>query len=160
MVSIQVQHYCRFRYKDEYEKFKERVTYVVLITTFIAYIFSTRATDAMNHFLLVWYYCTLTIRESILIVNGSKFVSQLRRVHEFYRIKGWWLYHHFVSAILCGVALTWPDTECYRDFRTAFLVFCGYLAIVQLMQVQYQRGCLRRLRALGQRHAMDITVGK
>lgn len=27
------------------------------------------------------------------------------------------------------------------------------------MQVQYQRGCLRRLRALGQRHAMDITVG-
>lgn len=29
-------------------------------------------TDAVFNFLLVWYYCTLTIRESILINNGSK----------------------------------------------------------------------------------------
>ena len=32
--------------------------------------------DLLFMFLLVWYYCTLTIRESILKVNGS-------------RIKGW-----------------------------------------------------------------------
>lgn len=32
----------------------------------------TRVTDAVFNFLLVWYYCTLTIRESILINNGSK----------------------------------------------------------------------------------------
>ena len=31
-----------------------------------------RVTDAVFNFLLVWYYCTLTIRESILINNGSK----------------------------------------------------------------------------------------
>lgn len=31
-----------------------------------------RALDALFHFLLVWYYCTLTIRESILIANGSR----------------------------------------------------------------------------------------
>lgn len=29
-------------------------------------------TDAAFNFLLVWYYCTLTIRESILINNGSR----------------------------------------------------------------------------------------
>jgi len=32
-----------------------------------------RVTDAIFQFLLVWYYCTLTIREHILIVNGSRF---------------------------------------------------------------------------------------
>lgn len=31
-----------------------------------------RVMDAVFNFLLVWYYCTLTIRESILISNGSK----------------------------------------------------------------------------------------
>lgn len=35
-------------------------------------LFVTRVTDAVFNFLLVWYYCTLTIRESILINNGSK----------------------------------------------------------------------------------------
>lgn len=33
---------------------------------------STRVTDEVFNFLLVWYYCTLTIRESILISNGSR----------------------------------------------------------------------------------------
>lgn len=32
----------------------------------------TRVTDEIFNFLLVWYYCTLTIRESILISNGSR----------------------------------------------------------------------------------------
>ncbi|KAJ8312482.1 hypothetical protein KUTeg_009855 [Tegillarca granosa] len=31
-----------------------------------------RWVDAVLHFLFVWYYCTLTIRENILIVNGSR----------------------------------------------------------------------------------------
>lgn len=53
-----------------------------------------RVTDEVFNFLLVWYYCTLTIRESILISNGS-------------RIKGWWVSHHYVSTFLSGVMLTW-----------------------------------------------------
>lgn len=32
-----------------------------------------RVTDEVFNFLLVWYYCTLTIRESILISNGSRY---------------------------------------------------------------------------------------
>ena len=39
--------------------------YVLLLVSF-------RALDALFNFLLVWYYCTLTIRESILISNGSR----------------------------------------------------------------------------------------
>lgn len=34
-----------------------------------------RVTDEVFNFLLVWYYCTLTIRESILISNGSRYCA-------------------------------------------------------------------------------------
>lgn len=34
-----------------------------------------RFLDAMLNFLLVWFYCTLTVRESILISNGSRSVT-------------------------------------------------------------------------------------
>lgn len=35
----------------------------------------TRVTDEIFNFLLVWYYCTLTIRESVLISNGSRYLE-------------------------------------------------------------------------------------
>lgn len=38
-----------------------------------------RVLDALFNFLLVWYYCTLTIRESILISNGSRCVPPAPR---------------------------------------------------------------------------------
>ncbi|VDP96199.1 unnamed protein product, partial [Trichobilharzia regenti] len=50
--------------------------------------------DTLFHFLLVWYYCTLTIRERILIANGS-------------RIKGWWNISHFMSTVNSGIMLIW-----------------------------------------------------
>lgn len=39
---------------------------------FYCFLFA-RVTDEVFNFLLVWYYCTLTIRESILISNGSRY---------------------------------------------------------------------------------------
>ncbi|XP_058536809.1 ion channel TACAN isoform X2 [Ochotona princeps] len=104
-----------------------------------------KVTDAAFNFLLVWYYCTLTIRENILISNGS-------------RIKGWWVFHHYVSTFLSGVMLTWPDGLMYQKFRNQFLSFSMYQSFVQFLQYYYQSGCLYRLRALGERHTMDLTV--
>nr|DBA33449.1 TPA: hypothetical protein GDO54_001132 [Pyxicephalus adspersus] len=101
--------------------------------------------DAVFNFLLVWYYCTLTIRESILINNGS-------------RIKGWWVLNHYISTFLSGVMLTWPDGLMYQIFRNQFLSFSMYQSFVQFLQYYYQSGCLYRLRALGERHNMDLTV--
>jgi len=34
----------------------------------------------------------------------------------------------------------------------------GLVGLVQFLQFRYQRGCLYRLRALGERHNMDITI--
>ncbi|GFR27571.1 transmembrane protein 120A [Trichonephila clavata] len=101
--------------------------------------------DAILHFLLVWYYCTLTIRESILVVNGS-------------RIKGWWRLHHFIATGLTGVLILWHDGESYQLFRKQFMLYSAYSGFVQFLQYNYQQGCLYRLRALGERHNMDITI--
>nr|XP_046244696.1 ion channel TACAN-like [Scatophagus argus] len=136
----------KFAYKDEYEKFKLCLTIILLLLSFMCYFFvSYRFLDAILNFLLVWYYCTLTIRESILITNGS-------------RIKGWWVFHHYVSAFLSGVMLTWPDGHLHKTFRNQFLAYSFYQSFVQCLQCYYQSGCLYRLRALGERHNMDLTV--
>uniref|UniRef100_A0A3Q2Z1D9 Transmembrane protein 120Ab n=1 Tax=Hippocampus comes TaxID=109280 RepID=A0A3Q2Z1D9_HIPCM len=135
-----------FAYKDEYEKFKLYLTVILLLFSFTCYFFvNYRFLDAILNFLLVWYYCTLTIRESILINNGS-------------RIKGWWVFHHYISAFLSGVMLTWPDGNLYKIFRNQFLAYSLYQSFVQCLQCYYQSGCLYRLRALGERHNMDLTV--
>ncbi|XP_037534417.1 ion channel TACAN-like [Nematolebias whitei] len=118
----------------------------LLLLSVVCYVFvSYRFLDAILNFLLVWYYCTLTIRESILITNGS-------------RIKGWWVFHHYISAFLSGVMLTWPDGTLYKTFRNQFLAYSLYQSFVQCLQCYYQSGCLYRLRALGERHNMDLTV--
>eukprot|EP00096_Caligus_rogercresseyi_P015987 TRINITY_DN8493_c0_g1_i1.p1 TRINITY_DN8493_c0_g1~~TRINITY_DN8493_c0_g1_i1.p1 ORF type:complete len:362 (-),score=115.29 TRINITY_DN8493_c0_g1_i1:104-1189(-) len=136
---------AKFNYKDQYEQFK---LIIVLLGCFISVsnlYFNNRILDLLFMFLIVWYYCTLTIRESILKVNGS-------------RIRGWWRAHHFLSTVMGGILLVWPDGECYQSFRPQLMYFNVYLALVQYMQFKYQRGCLYRLRSLGEQSAMDVTV--
>jgi len=136
----------KYAYKNDYELFKLRVTLVVFsLSLMIMTVLKYRFWETLLTFLLVWYYCTLTIRETILTINGS-------------RIKGWWVTHHFVSTMVSGVLLVWPDGTTYQMFRTQFIAFVFYLSFVQFLQYYYQRGCLYRLRALGESHNMDITV--
>ncbi|XP_043924543.1 transmembrane protein 120B isoform X3 [Protopterus annectens] len=67
---------AKFAYKDEYEKFKLYLTIILLLCAVSCMFFlNYRVTDEIFNFLLVWYYCTLTIRESILISNGSRLCS-------------------------------------------------------------------------------------
>ncbi|XP_045067073.1 ion channel TACAN-like [Coregonus clupeaformis] len=140
--------HSKFTYKDEYEKFKLVLTVLLLFFSFTCrFVFSYRALDAHFNFLLVWYYCTLTIRESILISNGS-------------RINGWWVFHHYVFCFLYGVMLTYPEGILYQMFRNQFLAYCLYQSFVQFLQYYYQSGCLYRLRALGESHNMDLPVGE
>uniref|UniRef100_F6QFN1 Transmembrane protein 120B-A n=1 Tax=Ciona intestinalis TaxID=7719 RepID=F6QFN1_CIOIN len=136
----------KFRYKDEYEKFKLYCSITTLgFAVALVFFLNHRVFDAMFSFVLLWYYCTLTVRESILIVNGS-------------RIKGWWVMHHYVSVALSGTNVIWGDNEAYREFRPVLMTFSIYQSLVQVMQYYYQSGCLYRLRALGERHDMDLTV--
>ncbi|KAK0069002.1 transmembrane protein 120A [Biomphalaria pfeifferi] len=137
---------AKFIYKKDYETFKLTVSYIILALSFVAaFVISSRVSDAVVNFLLVWYYCTLTIRESILRVNGS-------------RIKGWWVTHHFISTVCAAISLIWPDGYTYSQFRYQYILFVMYISFVYVLQYYYQSGCLYRLRSLGESHEMDITV--
>lgn len=135
----------KYKYKEEYERFKLVVTIVTLIVSVLNISLCYKTLDALLHFLFLWYYCTLTIRESILVVNGS-------------RIKGWWRAHHFITTVLAGVLILWPDGTTYHMFRNQFMWYSCYTSFLQFLQYKYQQGCLYRLRALGERYNMDITV--
>jgi len=135
----------KYKYKEDYEQFKLIVNLIGGILAVFNYFMDYRALDLVFMFLIVWYYCTLTIRESILIVNGS-------------RIKGWWRLHHFVSTVVGGVLLVWPDGTAYREFRNQHMLFFVYIASLQYLQYLYQKGILYRLRSLGERRDMDITI--
>ncbi|XP_067034884.1 transmembrane protein 120B-like isoform X1 [Acropora muricata] len=138
-------HNKKLEYKNDYENFKFKMILISMLFTILdLYVFNYRITDALFHALLLWYYSTLTLQEHILIANGS-------------RIKGWWVAHHYVSIILSGLLLIWPDGTVYQLFRKQFFYFSLYLAFVQLLQFRYQSGVLYRLRALGISHSMDIT---
>lgn len=135
----------KFRYKDEYEKFKLVLSVIGFMLSVLNLLVHSRSLELSFMFLLVWYYCTLTIRESILKVNGS-------------RIKGWWRMHHFISTVCSAVLLIWPNSVTWHLFRPQFMVFNVYISVVQALQFWYQQGVLYRLKALGERHNMDITI--
>lgn len=99
----------------------------------------------MLNFLVLYYYCTLTLREHILLVNGSN-------------IRTWWLIHHYLSTGLAGVLLVWPELSHYHDLRRIFIAYQIYLAIVQLLQFRYQMNRLYTLRSLGKRGLLDVTT--
>ncbi|PFX31448.1 transmembrane protein 120A-like [Stylophora pistillata] len=135
----------RMAYKDDYEKFKLKMTVISMVFTILnLYIFNYRIADALFHAMLLWYYSTLTLQEHILIANGS-------------RIKGWWVVHHYLSIILSGFLLIWPDGRVYQIFRGQFFHFSLYLSFVQLLQFRYQSRALYRLRSLGVSKDMDVT---
>jgi hypothetical protein len=135
-VSI-LNHADKWTYKQEYEQFKFIITCISLLSSFTIWSLTSRyrAFDALFHFLLVWYYCTLTIRESILIVNGSNINRKYERMmlfNLFLCLIGWWRAHHFISTVATGILLTWPESSSYNSFRTQFFTFSFYLSFVQV----------------------------
>nr|XP_046266319.1 ion channel TACAN isoform X3 [Scatophagus argus] len=65
----------------------------------------------------------------------------------------------FVFSFTCRFLFSYrPEGTLYQMFRNQFLSYCLYQSFVQFLQYYYQSGCLYRLRALGERHNMDLTV--
>jgi hypothetical protein len=107
----------RYLYKQQYEDFKMVVTIVIGVFSLANLMIYQQLMDALFQFLLVWYYCTLTIREQILRQNGS-------------RIRGWWVLHHYLSIMVSACILIWPVDNTYQEFRMNFMLFSFYLSAV------------------------------
>ncbi|KAJ3328884.1 hypothetical protein HDU76_009112 [Blyttiomyces sp. JEL0837] len=166
----------RLQYKKEVEIFKLTFTLFLTVLSTIGLLISpikyptiSAASDAIFLFASLYYYSTVTLREHILWVNGS-------------RIRTWWFMHHYLSIGLSGVLLVWPGMppvstpttpigiipttntdedpySFYHAFRTQFLLFCTYLGVVQYLQYRYQKRRLYVLVALDRAAPMDIVAG-
>ncbi|KAJ3341231.1 hypothetical protein HDU93_005422 [Gonapodya sp. JEL0774] len=188
-------HSARLSYKSSYESFKLNMTLISGLFALSSLIFTYsvpgddlslergeqyrfqfkayRLADLLYMFLLLYYYSVMTIREHVLIVNGS-------------RIRTWWLAHHVVTVVLIGIMLVrsavlksrlqrtfsqsrspailgaqvWPENRTYSAFRPNFMIYCAYLAIVSYFQYRYQTQRLYTLRALSLAGPMDTAVGE
>ncbi|TPX50678.1 hypothetical protein SeLEV6574_g00763 [Synchytrium endobioticum] len=135
----------RLAYKQEYESFKLSMTIVSTIMAAINWFFlDNRVVDALHAFVLLYYYSTVTLRELILLVNGS-------------RIRTWWLTHHVLSIALMVAIVIWPKTYCYSSFRISFLQFSLWFGVIQYLQYRYQIHRLYVLRSLDMAGPMDVV---
>ena len=44
-----------------------------------------------------------------------------------FRIRGWWVLHHYLSVFLSAILLIWPESVTYQLFRNKFMAFSLYL---------------------------------
>lgn len=141
----------RLRYKTEYENFKLQATLLHLALS-ILQLFLIKGgynkgtlLDTITNFLLLYAYSTLTLREHILVVNGSN-------------IRAWWIIHHYLCVVLTGTLLIWPASPAYFKSRTLMIYFSIYMAAVQAMQYRYQMSRLYVLRSLARVGPMETTT--
>jgi hypothetical protein len=134
-------------YRENYEKFKLRFTYINFVVMVILFLTRSRSVDLFYQVFLIYAFATVLFRECVLKVNGS-------------RIRKWWMLHHYLSLTWGVVFLTWPETESYERFRTPFYLFAGAMSLVQILQTNYQLSRLYPLRAVGKASLMDTVWGE
>lgn len=140
--------------RDEYGKFKDRTNIVFIVAPLIwlltqyylrqrwAY---TTWIYTLTHLWLLYYYVSLALRENILRVNGSS-------------IRGWWLWHHYLSACMSMLILTWPsDSKVMESFLPTFTLYFLYQGVVQFAQAWYQKARLYARTAMGKAAGMDLA---
>lgn len=136
---------AKFKYKEGYETFKLVCVIFAFILVILNIFVSSRFLQKAYLFFLVWYYCTVTIRECVLRANGSK-------------IKPWWRIHHALSVLAAIVILLWPKNRAWGEFKGQFFRYNLYTCLVQYLQFNYQRGALYRLKTLGKKGDMELTI--
>ena len=74
------------------------------------------------------------------------------------KIRPWWVYHHYFSAIGAICALTWPpDSDSWNNFTPIFIGYFFYLGIVQFITDLYQQKSHYNRVALGYASKMDVV---
>jgi len=94
---------------------------------------------------LVYFYCSMALRENILVMNGSD-------------IRSWWIQHHYVMLAFMLVLITLPiESEAFKIFARKFTDFNVLQGFIMMFQNRYQARRLYRQIALGRNSAMDVV---
>ncbi|XP_063678319.1 ion channel TACAN-like [Bolinopsis microptera] len=132
----------KIKYKLQYEKFK--LFYIIgqlVFSSLNILCGPNRIVEGLLQFYLVWFYCNLTMKESILIANGS-------------RIRTWWQVQHYIDILLYALLLIRAD----GDFSLQFSLYIFYMSGCQVLQFYYQAGSLYKMRALGRATHMEVSA--
>lgn len=153
--------------KEEYHQFRMRCTYVMaLFSTLLLLGFraaqeiSAESPDALTlappllvgfQLYLAWllfFYVSMSLRENVLMVNGS-------------HIRPWWIQHHYWSVFTCLLLLTLPvDSPVVSKYVQRCLGWTALQSLVMMLQNRYQRRRMYTRIALGKNNAMDVLGGE
>jgi len=163
-------HGDRIRFKDEYNKFKARTTLIFIMWPLVqlllhvcapepgaqwrgsvpglcfGFSLSTHSSELLlqaHQLWLLYYYTTLSLRENILLANGSDILH-------------WWIYHHYISMFLSALMLLWPSAYMLHARRLELLVFGLLQGLIMLFQNNYQKRRLYVRKTLGKAKAIDV----
>lgn len=139
----------KVRFRAEYIRFKELGIYIYLAFPLLHFLFGlSEFVVSLQHFWYMFYYITLTIRENILWVNGSK-------------IRRWWINHHLISILISMTAVISQDgtyTESYPMLSSLVNFFLFFQGAVMWFQAEYQKKRFYTRVAMGKAQAMDLPA--
>jgi len=145
----------RVHFKDEYNKFKARTTLIYILWPLIQLVLLYGVSPSsslhsaapfilqLHQLWLLYYYTTLSLRENILLANGSA-------------IMHWWIYHHYLSMLIALVMLLWPNAYLIQQRMAQMLAFGLIQGLVMLFQNSYQKKRLYVRKTLGKAKAIDV----
>jgi len=113
------------QFRAEYNKFKLRTTIIFIIFPLVQLLLvANRFLFTLHQTWLIYYYTSLALRENILQLNGSN-------------IKAWWIYHHYISSLMCLILVAWP-VEAVLATTRIFLLFGLFQGLIMFVQSRYQ----------------------
>merc|ERR1712154_246463 len=135
----------RFKFKSEYNRFKERWMMIFFIFPAFQILFGFNMfINQLQSLLFFFYYSSLAIRENILSLNGS-------------RIEPWWIYHHYWSMLISILSLIIYSDQ-ISDGYIYLNYFFFYQGIVMLLQNDYQKKRHYARKALAKKTQFDIRT--
>eukprot|EP01083_Nonionella_stella_P104264 298572_1 len=141
----------RYKFKTEYNRFKERWMSIFFIFPAIQILFGfSQMINQIQALLFFFYYGSLAIRENILSLNGS-------------RIEAWWIYHHYwsIAIALLTLIIYSDDALVSSDNSIIYLnYFFFYQGLVMLLQNDYQKNRHYARKALAKKSQLDPTTSE
>ena len=145
----------KFQLKTEYHKFKYRTNFIFLLFPILQLIWSryynsfSWVINQWHQIWLLYYYITLSTREVILKLNGSK-------------LHNWWIIHHQISSFGAFVSILLMRSA-YDRYSFLFEMIIWMSLIVGLLQIWANRYQLKRhyvRLALGKDHNIDVALAE
>ena len=132
------------RYKTEYEEFKFQGSVIVAVLYLACALVPLKTLDVIASSSACYLYISLTLRETILRMNGSRIVF-------------FWIFHHYLSIIGFLSIATWDSGPVYWKIRPVITLSCVFMLGVNIVQYMYQKSRLYILRCMGLAKSTDVT---